>query len=956
MSEISETGCKYTLWRLLKEYRVVIPRIQRDYAQGRTSDNVSAIREELLNSIHAALVSHQRLDFDFVYGTVREGILYPLDGQQRLTTFYLLHWYLAQKEKCQDVAMPVLSSFSYETRVSSRDFCELLMKIDYSPVRDELVSDYIRNENGYFQEWDMDPTISNMLIMLDAIHEKFYSTSQLFNLLVSDLDMLTFSYLPMERYALTDDLYIKMNARGKALSDFENFKAKFIQHMKEKNLSYDHFEKSIDSSWTDLLWDYRARNNTIDRQFMNLFLFITEMLYLERTQMRDDSPFTASRIRLLIDFYEDDESIQMLYKYLDLWANRAEVRDCLATFLTNEHEAGKVRLFEGKIDIFGAIVSGESVSIPNRLILFAIMKRLVLKGKNTDIEDMKDYIRVVRNFLLNTRSFNSRRCEFSSDVRFGRHAVPIMQNLIGPLAEKEQVYRFLSDNDLSGLNTEICSLEKKKAEIIIRSPEKKQTIQSAEDMDMFRSSIFNILPYIEENDDDCLIENMIALSECHEAKVIQALLSISDYEIRVGSGEYGERFFFGNIEDWYSLFTYNGGQKYCELICEFVEQFEDAESDTVYDSLNEIVENNLQYIAKNDWRYTIVKYYNTLKNWKDCNHTYIILSKEYCSDSSIILHRLNGFKFNTYHVVPEYLEIRIQLGNLCKGDVRSFGCDPERQGMIRLSCADGLSVQYSKDGTLSVEFDEQDSEWVNEIVESYDSQENANLDSVERFVLLCRMLDTRGQEIYGAYEIKAPVYEEIIVPERRIKKNEALPEYPEEKPSSSTSEQSKEWTQEARESFLKEVFGQEMPVLDNFDESFDYVMKGFVNEKIRKVIIGLWKEKKSASQIADEIGNTRSYVYALQGKGMRMLRHPSRGRYFKMTNEELKQKDLSKPIESLNLQVGTYNMLKKSGIYTLGDIAKMSQADLKEIGCTGAQRHDVWRMLCEEGVDEDVQL
>jgi hypothetical protein len=32
-----------------------------------------------------------------VYGDVRAGVLQPLDGQQRLTTLFLLHWYVASR-------------------------------------------------------------------------------------------------------------------------------------------------------------------------------------------------------------------------------------------------------------------------------------------------------------------------------------------------------------------------------------------------------------------------------------------------------------------------------------------------------------------------------------------------------------------------------------------------------------------------------------------------------------------------------------------------------------------------------------------------------------------------------------------------------------------------------------------------------------------------------------------
>lgn len=43
---------------------------------------------------------------------------------------------------------------------------------------------------------------------------------------------ISFYYFPLEKYKLTDDLYIKMNARGKALTGFENFKADLLDHVK----------------------------------------------------------------------------------------------------------------------------------------------------------------------------------------------------------------------------------------------------------------------------------------------------------------------------------------------------------------------------------------------------------------------------------------------------------------------------------------------------------------------------------------------------------------------------------------------------------------------------------------------------------------------------------------------------------------------------------------------------
>ena len=73
-----------------------IPLIQRDYAQGRVDTKTARIRRDFLATLHDALAGDEPLGLDFVYGDLRDdGTFKPLDGQQRLTTLFLLHWYLA---------------------------------------------------------------------------------------------------------------------------------------------------------------------------------------------------------------------------------------------------------------------------------------------------------------------------------------------------------------------------------------------------------------------------------------------------------------------------------------------------------------------------------------------------------------------------------------------------------------------------------------------------------------------------------------------------------------------------------------------------------------------------------------------------------------------------------------------------------------------------------------------
>ena len=88
-------GEKISFWELLDEYvSIEIPVIQRDYAQGRTSKEVSDIRNNFIMSIRESLVNKSLLDLNFVYGSTDDDVFIPIDGQQRLTTLFLVHLYL----------------------------------------------------------------------------------------------------------------------------------------------------------------------------------------------------------------------------------------------------------------------------------------------------------------------------------------------------------------------------------------------------------------------------------------------------------------------------------------------------------------------------------------------------------------------------------------------------------------------------------------------------------------------------------------------------------------------------------------------------------------------------------------------------------------------------------------------------------------------------------------------
>ena len=303
-----------SFWKFIGNYQIEIPIIQRDYAQGRLGKE--HLRNNFLVNLKLALdyqLPEPALKLDFVYGSEDEGKLSPLDGQQRLTTLWLLHWYVALRAGKLEEASVRLRNFTYETRISSREFCRnLCIPQNFEEYDGNIgIVDFITSRTWFYSSWKQDPTIRSMLRMIggtkindkrgndiiDGLEELFNERDKenfekYWKALTSENAPIVFYYLPLKDFGLTDDLYIKMNARGKQLTSFENFKADLIGYIEGKakeDCAWESFldiERGIpiklDTEWTDVFWKNRDSNGEIDRiffAFLNRYLLNCAIIY-----------------------------------------------------------------------------------------------------------------------------------------------------------------------------------------------------------------------------------------------------------------------------------------------------------------------------------------------------------------------------------------------------------------------------------------------------------------------------------------------------------------------------------------------------------------------------------------------------------------------------------------------------------------------------------------------------
>lgn len=269
---------------LIKQYKIHIPEIQRDYAQGRNDKKTKDIRDNFLDEIFSNLSSEENkpLILDFVYGSTSNetNSFVPLDGQQRLTTLFLLHWYLLTDKHCSILKDNNESRFTYATRTSSNDFCNKLVNNSLQEIKDNFESSIIENKNSdenkkslsvaiqnepwFMWSWRKDPTVQGMLTMLDTIDELVENRNLNKDTLWKRLKegKVVFKLLLLEEFGLTDELYIKMNARGKELSDFDILKStleeQMMIHVKNNEDFQTKWRRNFDTLWMDLFWNKKA--------------------------------------------------------------------------------------------------------------------------------------------------------------------------------------------------------------------------------------------------------------------------------------------------------------------------------------------------------------------------------------------------------------------------------------------------------------------------------------------------------------------------------------------------------------------------------------------------------------------------------------------------------------------------------------------------------------------------
>lgn len=507
----TDTGAVHTslaqLFNTAKIQAIEIPLIQRDYAQGRRGMPVDAIREQFLDSLCGALQNSEGIDLDFVFGDVIDGTLYPLDGQQRLTTLFLLHCYLAwHLSETIGIQQP-WHAFHYATRPGARAFCRFLTEC--RPDMDQArLSLWLQDQATYLPTWKHDPTIQGMLVVLDDLHLRYRQTpiddlrAAWQRLIDTEQPAIRFHLLPILANDLDNSLYVKMNSRGRPLTAFENFKAELEGLLRDTpdipQEKLDEFSRKIDTEWADLFWHYRG-NDQIDEELMRYLRFLFEVqAWKQNARVNHLSSNDAQELaRLANDLLgpetkNGDECLDWITQALNVWLEVAvngackprPIKQLFEELFSRTSNAGSVplRVFNFRdfdesqigVDMFRAccgLYGTRAWRLAHTLLFYGVLRGLI---DSIPQEDFYLRLRLLRNLI-----------EASQDeIRAGeRNNMPALLNEVEKIMAGDPLTEIVTFNQVQVANEQV------KRALLADNPALQDSLHHLEDHALLRGGL-----------------------------------------------------------------------------------------------------------------------------------------------------------------------------------------------------------------------------------------------------------------------------------------------------------------------------------------------------------------------------------------------------------------------------------------------------------------------------------
>lgn len=263
------SGKTYTLENIFSgdNDKVVIPDLQRDYCWGNPNTNLVGQFVESLMEMDKS----EPITMGLLYGYYNEFTpehLQLCDGQQRLTTLFLLLGVLNRKIGNNTLQKYLISDFEfhsddnepylqYAIRESSLYFLSDLT-IHYFLENKILSIEEIKRQPWYLSSYKLDPTVNSALSAIETIMSKLegINKNELADLATFILTKLEFLFFDMGKRENGEETFVIINTTGEPLSAIQNLKPLIIEQNIVSN-------PNVATLWEDMetwFWQHRRKD------------------------------------------------------------------------------------------------------------------------------------------------------------------------------------------------------------------------------------------------------------------------------------------------------------------------------------------------------------------------------------------------------------------------------------------------------------------------------------------------------------------------------------------------------------------------------------------------------------------------------------------------------------------------------------------------------------------------
>jgi uncharacterized protein with ParB-like and HNH nuclease domain len=609
----------YNIKELFKDSgikQIIVPEIQRDYvwqtknvekllrsivddATANAGEKQEKIRSQLeIVSPEIREILERELKANEVYSNI--GFIYAyedkefknryflIDGQQRITTIYLLLLAVCIKNEKKDYFISNyfvdnLPKVDYKVREDSHIF--MLSFISYLLKGGEV--DEVKNQSWYYDSYNNDRTISSLLRNYEIIENYIASKDISIEYVEENIQIWFFD---INKSQQGEELYIYMNSRGEEVKANENIKAGLLEACseEEKNTWGAKWE-----DWQDFFWKQKEASNA-DVGFNE---FIRWIIIIEHIKSQNSQPVEKLG-KFIKEIRQNDKFSSEL---LELKTIETYFKSLL--FLNNNKDLCEKAWLSGR------------TSMLDYLRLFPALMYL----NDTERQDVQSLKRLMRFFKNVARLEDVAKNPDNQTV----NAIRLMQNFLSDTFT--DVVDLINYKDENSAFSSILTKEELYKLSIFKNPPEEVTRGDIEEL-FWKAEDFNLLngqlAFIFKASGDKMEDEKLFKYECFKSFVDaftsllkktndnfrRALLTKGDYTVYDGysTSLASERFSFGHsIPSWKEIIN-DHGSILISFFVDYIQKKRLLKSDML--ALEEIIDTYLSKNANNDtWIKTFIE-------------------------------------------------------------------------------------------------------------------------------------------------------------------------------------------------------------------------------------------------------------------------------------------------------------------------------------------------------------